>query len=328
MDLVTGGTGFVGAHIVRALLARERAVRCLVRPQSRRNNLEGLSVDVAPGDLADPASLARALSGVSTLYHCAADYRLYAKDPPELYAANVGGTENVLRAASEAGVERVVYTSSVGALGRNPDGSPADETTPALRTQMTGHYKKSKFDAERVAETWAGRGLPVVIVNPSTPVGELDVKPTPTGQMIVDFLNRRMPAYVDTGLNLIDARDVGEGHVLAAERGRVGEKYILGNRNMTLKEILDALSRLTGIPSPRRRVPHWLPLAAAALDTAAARVTGRVPRIPLEGVRMSRYRMFFDSSKAIAELALPQTPIEEPLRRAVAWFREHGHVLR
>jgi dihydroflavonol-4-reductase len=328
IDLVTGGTGFVGAHVVRALLARGRAVRCLVRPESRRDNLEGLPIEVVLGDLTNPASLARVLSGVSTLYHCAADYRLYAKDPPELYAANVGGTENVLRAASEAGVERVVYTSSVGALGRKADGTPADETTPASRAQMTGDYKKSKYDAERVAEAWAGRGLPVVIVNPSTPVGELDVKPTPTGQMIVDFLNRRMPAYVDTGLNLVDARDVGEGHVLAAERGRVGEKYILGNRNMTLKEILDTLSRLTGIPSPGRRMPHWLPLAAAALDTAAARITGRVPRIPLEGVRMSRYRMFFDSSKAVRELGLPQTPVEESLRRAVAWFREHGHVRR
>ncbi|HTD52665.1 MAG TPA: NAD-dependent epimerase/dehydratase family protein, partial [Thermoanaerobaculia bacterium] len=189
-----------------------------------------------------------------------------------------------------------------------------------------GHYKRSKFDAERVAESWAKQGLPVVIVNPSTPVGELDVKPTPTGQMIVDFLNRRMPAYVDTGLNLIDVRDVGEGHVLAAERGQVGEKYILGHRNMTLKELWDALSRLTEIPSPAIRLPHWIPLAAAALDTAAARLTGRVPSVPLEGVRMSRYRMFFDSSKAVRELGLAQTPVEEPLARAVAWFRENGYV--
>ena len=191
---------------------------------------------------------------------------------------------------------------------------------------MIGHYKRSKFEAERVAEKWAAKGLPVVIVNPSTPVGELDVKPTPTGQMIVDFLNRRMPAYVDTGLNLVDARDVGEGHVLAAERGRTGEKYILGNRNMTLKQILDALSGLTGLPSPGLRLPHWIPLAAAAADTLAARVTGRVPRVPLEGVRMSRHRMFFESGKAVRELGLPQTPVEEALARAVAWFRENGYV--
>ncbi len=191
---------------------------------------------------------------------------------------------------------------------------------------LIGHYKKSKHQAERVAEEWAARGLPVVIVNPSTPVGELDIKPTPTGQMIVDFLNRRMPAYVDTGLNIVDVRDVAEGHVLAAEKGRVGEKYILGNRDMTLKEIFDTLSTVTGIPSPAIRLPHWIPLAAAAADTLAARLTGRLPRVPLEGVRMSRHRMFFDAGKAIRELGLPQTPVEEALARAVAWFRENGYV--
>jgi dihydroflavonol-4-reductase len=326
MDLVTGGTGFVGAHIVRALLARGRSVRCLVRPGRPRENLRDLPVDFAAGDLADLAALSRALAGVSTLYHCAADYRLYAKDPPEIYATNVAGTENILRAAAEAGVARVVYTSSVGALGRNPDGAPANEDTSVSRGQMTGHYKKSKYDAERVAFSWASRGLGVVIVNPSTPVGELDIKPTPTGQMIVDFLNRRMPAYVDTGLNVIDVRDVGQGHILAAERGRVGEKYILGNRNMTLKEILDTLSDLTAIPAPRVKLPHWIPLAAAACDSGLARLTGRVPRVPLEGVRMSRYRMFFDASKALRELALPQTPVKEALARAVAWFRKNGYA--
>jgi dihydroflavonol-4-reductase len=325
-DLVTGGTGFLGAHVVRALVARSRSVRCLVRPGSRRDNLQGLPVEIAQGDLGDLPSLRSALQGADALFHCAADYRLYAKDPPEIYAANVGGTENILQAAFDAGVARVVYTSSVGALGREPDGSPANEATPILREQMTGHYKKSKFDAERVAEAWAKRGLPVVIVNPSTPVGELDIKPTPTGQMIVDFLNRRMPAYVETGLNLVDARDVAEGHILAAERGRIGEKYILGNRNMTLKEILDVLSRQTGLPSPRLRVPHWIPMAAAAIDTAAARLTGRVPKIPLEGVRMSRYKMFFDSSRAVRELGFPQSPVEAALGRAVIWFREHGYV--
>ena len=326
LDLVTGGTGFVGAHVVRALVARGHSVRCVVRPGSRRDNLQGLPVEIASGDLGDLPSLRTALRGVDALFHCAADYRLYAKDPPEIYAANVGGTENILQAAFDEGVARVVYTSSVGALGREPDGSPANETTPISREQMTGHYKKSKFDAERVAESWAKRGLPVVIVNPSTPVGELDIKPTPTGQMIVDFLNRRMPAYVDTGLNLVDARDVAEGHILAAERGRIGEKYILGNRNMTLKEILDVLSRQTGLPSPRLRVPHWIPMAAAAVETAAARLTGRVPKIPLEGVRMSRDKMFFDSSRAVRELGFPQNPVEAALGRAVVWFRDHGYV--
>ena len=326
MDLVTGGTGFLGAHVVRALLARGRSVRCLVRASSRRRNLEGLDVEVVTGDLTDPASLARAVAGAETVYHCAADYRLYAADPRELYASNVAGTDNVMRAASESGARRVVHTSSVGALGLAADGAPADETAPIAESSMIGHYKRSKFEAEQIAQSWAAKGLPVVIVNPSTPVGELDVKPTPTGQMIVDFLNRRMPAYVDTGLNLVDARDVAQGHILAAERGRVGEKYILGNRNMTLKEILDALSRLTGLPSPRLRLPHWIPLAAAAADTFAARLAGRVPRIPLEGVRMSRHKMFFDAGKAVRELDLPQTPVEEALARAVAWFRENGYV--
>ena len=326
MDLVTGGTGFVGTHVVRALLARGRPVRCLVRPQSRRENLEGLSVEIAEGDVTDPASLAQAIAGIATLYHCAADYRLWARDPGELQRANVEGTDNVLKAAAAARVARVVYTSSVGALGLTPDGTPADETTPVSRADVVGNYKKSKFDAERVAEAWAGRGLPVVIVNPSTPVGERDVKPTPTGQMIVDFLNRRLPAYVDTGLNLVDVRDVAQGHLLAAEKGRIGEKYILGNRDMTLKEILETLARLTGLPAPRIRLPHAVPLAAAAAATWAAHLTGRPPRVSLESVRMSRHRMFFDAGKAVRELGLPQTPVEDALGRAVAWFRENGYV--
>ena len=326
MALVTGGTGFVGAHVVRALLARGRAVRCLVRPGSRRGNLDGLRVELVEGDLGDPGSLFRALAGMETLYHCAADYRLWAKDVRQLYRTNVTGTENVLAAAAGASVARVVYTSSVGALGLAPDDASADERTPVSREDVVGHYKKSKYDAERVAEAWVRRGLPVVIVNPSTPVGERDIKPTPTGQMIVDFLNRRLPAYVDTGLNLIDARDVAEGHLLAAEKGRVGERYILGNRNMTLKEILDALARLTGIPSPRLRLPHAVPLVAAAAGTWLANLTGRPPRVSLESVRMSRHKMFFDAGKAVRELGLPQTPVEEALSRAVDWFREQGHA--
>ncbi|MGE5413113.1 MAG: hopanoid-associated sugar epimerase [Syntrophomonadaceae bacterium] len=328
MDLVTGGTGFVGSHVVRALLSRGRRVRCLVRPESRRDQLAGLPVEIAVGNLTDAASLAPALSGVHTLYHVAADYRLWARDPRELYSANAGGTENVLAAAAAAGVARVVHTSSVAALGLMPDGSAADETTPVERARIIGHYKKSKYDAERVAEKWAARGLPVVIVNPSTPIGEGDIKPTPTGQMIVDFLNRRLPAYVDTGLNLVDVRDVAEGHLAAAERGRVGERYILGNRNMTLREILETLARLTGLPAPRVRLPHWVPLAAAAVTTGVARVTGRPPRVTLESVRMSTHRMFFDANKAVRDLGLPQTSVEDALSRAVDWFREKGYVGR
>ena len=326
MDLVTGGTGFVGAHVVRALLAGGRDVRCLVRRESRRDNLEGLPVEIAFGDVTDRPSVARVLSGIETLYHCAADYRLWARNPGELSQVNVGGTQNVLAAAAEAGVGKVVYTSSVGALGLTRNGTPADETTPVAREEVVGRYKKSKFDAERVAESWARRGLPVVIVNPSTPVGELDIKPTPTGQMIVDFLNRRLPAYVDTGLNLVDVRDVAQGHLLAAQHGRPGEKYILGNRNMTLKEILDTLSRVTGLPAPTVRLPHAVPLVFGALSTLAANVTGRPPRVSLESVRMSLHRMFFDAGKAVRELHLPQTPIEQPLIRAAAWFREKGYV--
>ena len=326
MDFVTGGTGFIGAHVVRALLRRGRSVRCLVRPSSLLSNLEELPVEVVPGDVTDRASLPRAMAGARWVFHCAADYRLSARRPREIYAANVDGTENVLAAAAEAGAERVVYTSSVGALGLPRDGRPGNEGTPVEPRSLIGHYKKSKHQAEGVALEWAGRGLPVVIVNPSTPVGEMDIKPTPTGQMIVDFVNRRMPAYLDTGLNLVDVRDVAEGHVLAAEKGCVGEKYILGNRDMTLKEIFDALSRLTGIPSPRIRLPHWIPLVAAAVDTSVSRLTGRQPRVPLEGVRMSRHRMFFDSGKAVRDLGLPQSPVEDALARAVAWFRANGYV--
>lgn len=326
MNLVTGGTGFVGAHVVRALLARGDAVRCLVRPSARRANLEGLPVELVEGDLADRASLGRAARGASTLFHVAADYRLWTKDPEELYRTNAGGTENVLAAAAEAGVARVVYTSSVGALGLRSDGLPADESTPVFRHEVVGHYKKSKYDAERVAEAWAARGLSVVIVNPSTPVGELDVKPTPTGQLVVDFLNRKLPAYVDTGLNLVDVRDVAAGHLLAAERGRPGEKYILGHRNMTLKEILETLSGLTGLPAPSVRLPHAVPLAVAAVDTFVAGLLGRPPRVSLESVRMSMHRMYFDASKAVRELGLPQSPVEEALARAVSWFRENGYA--
>jgi dihydroflavonol-4-reductase len=328
--LVTGATGFVGAHVVRALLGRGAAVRCLVREAGtagrRVDLLADLAVEIAPGDLREPGPLRAAVAGCDAVYHCAADYRLFTPDPGEMMASNVTGTDNLLTACAAAGVGRVVYTSSVGALGLASGGRSADERTPASLDAMIGTYKRSKYQAERVAERWAERGLPVVIVNPSTPVGEGDVKPTPTGQMVVDFLRLKFPAYVDTGLNLIDVRDVAVGHLLAAEKGRPGERYILGHRNMTLKEILDTLSRLTGLPSPHLRVPHWLPLAAAHCAVGAARFTGRPPRVTPEAVRMSRYRMFFDAGKAVRELGLPQSPIETALERAVAWFQGHGYV--
>jgi dihydroflavonol-4-reductase len=326
VDLVTGGTGFIGAHVIRALLDRGRRVRCLVRPGSVRTNLEGLDVEIATGDLKDRASLLAAMRGVKTLYHCAADYRLWAPDPRELFRTNVEGTRNILEVADGAGVERIVYTSSVAAIGMSADDSPADEQTRIRAGDLIGPYKQSKYEAECVVREVAYRGAPVVIVNPSTPVGERDVKPTPTGQIIVDFLNRRMPAYVETGMNFIDVRDVAAGHLLAAERGRSGERYILGNRNMSLKELLDTLAGITGFPAPRLKVPHWVPMAYAAAGTAIAKLTRRAPRIPLDSVRMSRHTMYYDASKAVRELALPQTPVEEALTRAVQWFRENGYV--
>ena len=323
--LVTGGTGFVGAHLVRALLERGDRVRCLVRPNSSRGNLRGLEVEQVVGDLRRPESLAVAVEGCRTLFHCAADYRLYAPEPRELYDSNVEGTRNLLEAAKEAGVRRVVYTSSVGALGLESGGRPADESTPVSLDQMIGHYKRSKYLAERVAEDYA-RGLSLVIVNPSTPVGELDSKPTPTGQIIVDYLKGKIPAYVDTGLNLIDVRDVAAGHLLAEQRGRAGEKYILGNENLTLKQILERLSEVSAGPRVRIRVPHALPMLAAWVDTAQARMRGRSPRVSIESVRMSRHKMFFSSKKARDELGLPQSSVTDALARAVAFFRDQGHV--
>lgn len=324
--LLTGASGFIGGHVLDALLEAGAAVRCLVRETSPRQNLDGKPVEIETGDLRDSASLERATAGCDAVYHCAADYRFFAADTRELYDSNVGGTRNVMRAAASAGVGKVVYTSSVGALGLHADGSPANETTPVSLDDMVGHYKRSKYLAERVAEQWADKGLPVVIVNPSAPVGDGDLKPTATGKMILDFLNRKVPAYVDTGLNLVDVRDVALGHLLAAEKGQVGEKYILGNRDMTLAEIFQTLSEITDLPAPRVQLPHWVPLTFAALETGFSRLVNRQPNVPLEAVKLARYRMFFDASKAVRELGMPQTPVEQSLQRAVVWFRENGYV--
>ncbi len=283
-------------------------------------------MEIVEGDLRDAASLRTACAGCGEVYHCAADYRLFVRRPRDIYASNVDGTRHLLAAAAEAGADRIVYTSSVGALGLEQGDLPATETTPVSIAAMIGHYKRSKYLAERAAVEAAAAGAPVVIVNPSTPVGELDVKPTPTGRIIVDFLARRMPAYVDTGLNLIDVRDVARGHLLAAEHGRVGEKYILGHRNVTLVEMLRMLADITGLEAPRLRLPHWLPVGAAAVATGWARLTGGEPRVPLDSARMARYRMFFDSGKAVRELGLVQSPIREALERAVRWFEENGYV--
>jgi dihydroflavonol-4-reductase len=323
---VTGGTGFVGSHLVRALVARGARVRCLVRPDSRVDNLEGLDVETVTGDLRRRESFEAALEGVEWLFHCAADYRLWVPDPAAMYAANVDGTRNVLAAAGAARVRRVVYTSTVGALGLPADGSPGDETTAVDGARLVGHYKRSKYLAEQVALELARGGLPVVLVHPTAPVGERDIKPTATGRMILDFLQGRMAAYVDTGLNLVDVRDVALGHLLAAEKGRLGEKYILGHENLTLKQIFDRLAAISGRPAPRLKLPHWVPLAVSAVDTAVARLGGRRPRFELDAVRLSRKRMFFDAGKAVRELGLPQSPVRGALERAVHWFRERGLV--
>jgi len=323
-SLVTGGTGFVGAHVVRKLVERGDRVVALVRPTSDLALLDGLGVETVVGDIRDVDSFAASLECVDELYHVAADYRLWSRDPNELYASNVEGTRNVMKTALARGVPKVVYTSTVGCLGIPKDGTPGDENTPITRDELVGHYKKSKFDAERVALDYAANGLPVVIVNPSTPVGPGDIKPTPTGRIILDFMRGGMPAYVDTGLNLIAVEDVAAGHLLAAEKGKPGEKYILGNRNLTLRGILGILAKLTGRKPPSLRLPHWVALAAAVVNTSASRLLSREPSIPIEGVLMARKRMFFSATKAVRELGLPQTSVEDALARAVEWFRSHA----
>jgi dihydroflavonol-4-reductase len=324
--LVTGATGFVGSHVVRHLVERGESVRALARPSSRRELLAGLPVEFADGDLRDAASLERACRGVRRVYHVAADYRLWAADPREIYESNVTGTRNLLEAARQAGVECFVYTSTVATIAVPRHGALPDESTAATVDEMIGHYKRSKFLAEQEAFAAAERGLPVVIVNPTTPVGPGDVKPTPTGRILLDFLRGRMPAYVDTGLNLVAVEDVASGHLLAAERGRPGRRYILGNRNMTLKEILDVLARITGRSAPRVRLPHAVAYMAGLADELLARVTGREPQIPLEGVRMSRHKMFVDCSLAARELGFAPEPVEAALERAVRWFWDRGYA--
>lgn len=299
----------------------------LVRPTTDRSNLEGRPCEFALGDLRDPRALREAVEGCRVVYHAAADYRLWTRQPDELYECNVQGTENLLVACRQAGVERIVYTSSVAAIGIPRDGSPGNEETPVSLERMIGHYKRSKFLAQQVALRHAAQGLDVVIVNPSTPVGPGDSKPTATGQIITDFLNGRMPAFVDTGLNLVAVEDVAEGHLLAEARGKAGRLYILGNQNMTLKQILDLLADITGLPSPSIRIPSAVAMAIGFVDTA---ITGgllrRHPRVPVEGVKMSRKRMWFDSSRAEAELGFRPTGVRDALVRAVTWFVEHGYA--
>lgn len=324
--LVTGGSGFLGAHIVRELLQDGTAVKVLVRPGSDRRNLAGSDVEIVEGDLLDKPSLTKALNGCDTLFHAAAVYRLWVRDPAAMYAANVDGTENICAAALAAGIEKVVYTSSVGTLGNTGDGTPGDETSPVSLAEMSGHYKKSKFLAERKAETFVSRGLPLVIVNPSTPVGPLDIKPTPTGRIIVDFLNGRMPAYLNTGLNLLPVEDCARGHFLAARKGSVGEKYILGGEDTTLAGMFGMLSKISGLPAPRLCLPYGPVLAAAWLNETFSALTGKEPLIPLAGVQMAKKLMYFSSKKAKMELGFETTSVYGALERAVEWFRTNGQA--
>jgi len=325
--LVTGSTGFIGAAVTRCLLERGVDVRALVRRESDLGNLQGLKVEQVYGDLRDVASLKHALAGSRHLYHVAAHYALWAKDPRTFYDINVTGTRNLMEAARDAGVERIVYTSTIGAIGLPPGGGLGTEETPVSLDQMVGHYKRSKFLAEQEVLKLARVGLPVVIVNPSAPVGARDIKPTPTGQVIVDFMKGRMPAYIETGMNLVDVDDVAVGHLNAMEKGRVGERYILGNQNLMLREVFALLSRLTGVPAPTLKLPRLsiLPLAYAN-QWISDYITHQPPRIPLEGVKMAKYVMHYDCAKAIRELALPQTPVEVALEKAVRWFRDHRYA--
>jgi dihydroflavonol-4-reductase len=322
--LVTGATGFVGAAVARALLRDGWRVRVLVRQGSNRSNLDPLSVEPVIGDLNDRASLDRAVIDCTALFHVAADYRLGAPDPRDLYRSNVEGTRNILSAAEQAKVQRIVYTSSVATVGIPLDGTPGDERTPVSLAAMIGHYKRSKFLAEQVAVEAAGRGVPVVIVNPSTPVGPGDVKPTPTGQVILDAAAGRMPAYVDTGLNIVHVDDVASGHLLAFQRGRPGERYILGGEDLSLREILNEVARIAGRKPPRVRLPYGVVLPIAYAAEAIAKVTGRSGRVTLEGVRMSRKRMFFSSARAVRELGYRWRPPPEAFTDAVSWFRARG----
>jgi dihydroflavonol-4-reductase len=329
---VTGASGFIGANLVHELRARGHSVRALLRHGSDCRGLSGADFERVEGDISNQATLLGAIRGCDWCFHAAASYHLWLRDYAPMYAANVDGTRNVITSAAAAGCSRIVYTSTVGCIGLpkavNGSATPTDELTPVTGTQMANHYKRSKWQAELVALELAGEGLPVIIVNPSAPIGPRDVKPTPTGQVMVDFLNRAMPAYLDTGLNWVHVRDVAVGHILAAEKGRVGERYILGNTegNWTMKETFKILEEITGVPAPRFQVPYSVALAAAYVNEGLAQITGKTPKAPLAGVRMARYKMFFNPAKAIRELGLPQTPPRQALADAVAWFQEHGYV--
>jgi len=334
LAFVTGATGFLGSHVARVLAEQGAVLRLLVRPTSDLRNVDGLKADRVVGDLRDAASIEKALSGCDVVFHVAADYRLWVRDPGEMYRSNVEGTRSLLEAARKQGVRRVVYTSSVATMGftsnhngKVKQGSMADEQSPVGIDDMIGHYKRSKFMAEQVALEAAKFGVDVVVVNPTTPMGERDIKPTPTGRIVVDFLKRKFPAYVETGLNLVDATECARGHVQALEKGRSGERYILGGENLTLKQILDRLGTITGLPSPTVKLPYFFALAAGVVDEiVTGRILGREPRATIDAVRMGRKMMFVSSAKAERELGWRTLAVDGALRRSVDWFRDNGYV--
>ena len=324
---VTGATGFLGSHVARALAEKGAELRLLVRSTSRTENIDGLKAERVTGDLRDADSLRRGMAGCEAVFHVAADYRLWTRNGRELYESNVEGTSNILSAAREARVSRVVYTSSVATMGFGNNGAMTDEQSPVDLGQMIGDYKRSKFMAEQLVIDAAHAGQDVIIVNPTTPIGERDIKPTPTGRIVVDFLKRKFPAYVDTGLNLVDARECAEGHLLALEKAVPGERYILGGENLTLKQILDKLAALTGLASPTVRLPYAVAYATGVVDTFfTGALLRKEPRVTLDSVRMGRKKMFVTSAKAARELGWSPGPVDGALKRAVDWFRANGYV--
>jgi dihydroflavonol-4-reductase len=327
LAFVTGATGFLGSHVARVLAEQGAKLRLLVRTTSDLRNIADLNADRVVGDLRDPASIEKSLAGCDALFHVAADYRLWVRDPEQMYRSNVEGTRGLIEAARKHGVRRIVYTSSVATMGFSSNGTLADEDSPVSLANMIGPYKRSKFMAEQVAFEAARSGVDVVVVNPTTPIGEGDLKPTPTGRIVMDFLKRKFPAYVDTGLNLVDATECARGHIQALEKGRAGQRYILGGENLTLKQILDRLASITGLPSPRVKLPYVFALAAGVLDeTVTGRILRREPRATIDAVRMGRKKMFITSAKAERELGWRTTPVDGALRRSVEWFRAHGYA--
>jgi dihydroflavonol-4-reductase len=325
--LVTGAAGFLGSHVARQLVARGDDVRVLMRPSSTNRAIADLSLEYVTGDLRDPASLDRAMKDVKRVFHVAADYRLWARRKQDIYDSNVGGTKNLLDAAKRAGVEQLIYTSTVATIAVDRPQHP-NEFTDAKLEEMVGHYKRSKWLAEKEALSAAKNGLPVIVAMPTTPVGPWDWKPTPTGKIILDFLNGKMPGYVETGLNFIGVEDCAAGHLLIAEKGKVGERYLLGGENLTLKQMLDALSKITGLPAPKLKIPHGLALGVAYASTVFSRLLGREPGIPVEGVKIARHMMFVDCSRAQRELGFKAGPVGAALERAVRWYEANGYIAK